>query len=50
MRFGLPPEPGLARREANNHSKRRNEEEGGNAGETWFPPVRVSLRRSRRER
>jgi hypothetical protein len=38
MRFGLPPEPGFARREANNESKKSNEEEGGNMGETWFPP------------
>jgi hypothetical protein len=38
MRFPLPPEPGLARREANDEAQKRNEKEGGNTGETWFPP------------
>src|SRR6185437_15241487 len=34
----LPPEPGSARREANQEPQQRSEEEGGNTGETWFPP------------
>jgi hypothetical protein len=38
MRFRLPLEPGLARREAKREAQKRNEEEGGNTGETWFPP------------
>ena len=35
---GSPQEPGFAQREAKNELKKRNEEEEGNTGETWFPP------------
>ena len=38
MRLRLPPEPGFARREARSELQERPEEEGGDTGETWFPP------------
>src|SRR5207248_5320097 len=47
MRFGWPPEPGFARREAKRESQKRSEEEGGTWGKHGFPHEAEPARRSR---
>ena len=49
MRHRSPPEPGFARQEAKHESQKLNKEEGAHGG-NMVSPVRVSRRRSRRER